>query len=62
MKSDDSNHLQSEEHRFVLFISHACSYVLFFRLVNEIDEFEHDDAQTSNNITVSSFRSTGLFV
>jgi hypothetical protein len=29
------------------------------RLVNEIDEFDNDDALTSNNISVSSFRSAG---
>lgn len=42
MKSDDSNNMKSDEHK----------------LVNEIDEFENDDALTSNNITMSSFRST----
>ncbi len=34
-------------------------YVLLYRLVNEIDEFENDDALTANNISVSSFRSAG---
>ncbi len=34
-------------------------YVLFYRLVNEIDEFDNDDALTANNISVSSFRSAG---
>ncbi len=34
-------------------------HFLLFRLVNEIDEFDNDDALTSNNISVSSFRSAG---
>ena len=42
--------------RVISFKSHLSN-----RLVNEIDEFENDDALTSNNITVSSFRSTGKY-
>lgn len=30
-----------------------------YRLVNEVDEFENDDAGTSNSISVTSFRSAG---
>ena len=30
--------------------------------MNEIDEFDNDDALTSNNISVSSFRSAGKFI
>ncbi|CAF1303025.1 unnamed protein product [Rotaria sordida] len=42
MKSDESTNSKHEDNK----------------LMNEIDEFDNDDALTSNNITVSSFRST----
>ncbi|CAF1025609.1 unnamed protein product [Adineta ricciae] len=41
VKSDESSNSKNEDNK----------------LVNEIDEFDHDDALKSNNITVSSFRS-----
>ncbi|CAF4839437.1 unnamed protein product [Rotaria socialis] len=41
MKSDESTNSKPEDNK----------------LLNEIDEFDNDDALTSNNITVSSFRS-----
>lgn len=41
--------------------SFSYSYLILYRyrLVNEIDEFENDDASTTNNISVTSFRSAG---
>ncbi|CAF1365352.1 unnamed protein product [Adineta steineri] len=41
IKSDESTNSKTEENK----------------LMNEIDEFDNDDALTSNNITVTSFRS-----
>jgi hypothetical protein len=60
VKSDDSNNSKPEENKYdqiIIFIK--ILFLFSYRLVNEIDEFDNDDALTSNNISVSSFRSTG---
>lgn len=46
-----SNHSQT--------VAYQNHFLSLYRLVNEIDEFENDDALTSNAISVTSFRSAG---